>query len=386
MIFRLSFDPTTHLYSLHDAQRQFPAQGGAFTWGRFFSPQVFDDRALTGGWREMKVIFSHSTPFFLAHGGIQTLTEAVMREVAALGVEVEPERWWDERQKGDILHYIARPSLVNVRSAKQKGIKVVITENIGQTATRSPARLWAQRRMMDLARAVLPSDLLYRVNWDVYVEADALVFVVENERKTAEFLYRTPPGRCYVIPHGLDPQEIQKLAEPQPEQDYLVSMATIYPVKNTVLLAQAAHLAQIPVVFLGRPYSDNDPYFLDFKKLVDGKIVRYPGFVQGQEKFRWLRGARGFALVSHYESGCIAVHEAAAAGLPLFLSALPWADAYRNVSKATFVRPTSASEVAPRLKSFYAEAHRGTKPTFPVITWRQVGEQYVEMYRTILGK
>ena len=332
----------------------------------------------------MKIIFSHSMPFFLAHGGIQTLTEALMREVANLGVEVEPERWWDDRQRGDILHYIGRPPVGNVRAARQKGFKVVVTENMGQMAGRGFGRLWMQRCMMETARAVLPSALLDRMSWDVYREADALVFVVEYEWQAVQYLFRAPAGRGHVIPHGLDPAALERLAQPEAEQDYLVCMATIYPVKNTVLLARAAHLAQTPIVFLGNPYSTSDPYFVEFKELVDGKIVRYPGFAGGEEKYRWLRGARGFALLSQFESGCIALYEAAAAGLPLFLPERPWASqVYREVSTATFVRASSPEAVAPSLKGFYAQAHRQARPAFPILTWRQVAERYLAVYRTI---
>ena len=85
----------------------------------------------------MKVLFFYSPPFFLAHGGMQTLTEALMRELAALGVDIEPERWWDENQKGDIIHYMGRPLATVVRLARQKGFKVVMTENLDLTASRS---------------------------------------------------------------------------------------------------------------------------------------------------------------------------------------------------------------------------------------------------------
>jgi glycosyltransferase involved in cell wall biosynthesis len=333
----------------------------------------------------MKIIFSHAMPFFLAHGGMQTLTEALMRQVANLGVEVEPERWWDDRQQGDILHYIGRPPVSNVRAAKQKGFKVVVTENMGQTAGRGFSRLWMQRCMMETARAILPSAFLDRLSWDTYREADALVFVVEHEWETAQYLFRAPAGRGHIIPHGLDVEALERLAQPQAEQDYLVCLATIYAVKNSVLLARAAHLAQTPIVFLGKPYSTSDPYFVEFKELVDGKIVRYPGFADGEEKYRWLRGARGFALLSQFESGCIALYEAAAAGLPLFLPDRPWASkVYRGVSAATFVHARSPEMVAPILKVFYAQAHRRARPTFPILTWRQVAEQYVTVYRTIL--
>ena len=74
----------------------------------------------------MKVIFSHAVPFFLAHGGMQTLTEALMGEMSRLGVEVEPERWWDSNQRGDILHYMGRPPFaINIKLAHEDRKSVV---------------------------------------------------------------------------------------------------------------------------------------------------------------------------------------------------------------------------------------------------------------------
>ena len=105
----------------------------------------------------MKVIFSCNLPFALAHGGVQTQLEAIMRELSALGVEVEPERWWDESQTGDVLHYFGRPpSVHHVRFAQKKGRRVVMFENLDQTASRSRLALFGQRWLTRLARTALP--------------------------------------------------------------------------------------------------------------------------------------------------------------------------------------------------------------------------------------
>jgi len=333
----------------------------------------------------MKVVFSNSMPFFLAHGGMQTLTEALMRELAALGVEVEPERWWDDTQRGDVLHYIGRPFIANVRAAKGKGWRVALTENIGQTASRSRAQLLAQRGLTEFARRCLPGGFTNRLSWDVYQELDAMIYIVEHEWETAKFLFRANPSRGHIVPHGLEPEEIAGLAQAQSEEDYLVSMGTIYPVKNTVLLAQAARRACVPVVFLGKPYSPDDPYFREFQSLVDNKYVRYPGFASGAEKWRWLRGARGFVLLSQFESGCIAAYEAAAAGLPLLLSDLAWANkVYNNIPAVRFAPLGSAGSVAASLQGFYEGAHRAAKPTFPIRSWREVAQAYLKIYEQIL--
>ena len=332
----------------------------------------------------MRVLFSCNLPFALAHGGTQTLIESLMRELTALGVVVEPERWWDAAQQGDILHYVGRPaSALPLRLAQQAGRRVVMTEFLDQTASRSAGQLWAQRTLTQLARALVPG-LTQRMAWDVYRELDAMVYAAPHEWETAKYLFDAEPSRGHIIPHGLELPALAALREPQAEGDYLVSIATITARKNSVLLAEAARAARVPVVFLGKPYAESEEYFQRFRALVDGECVRYPGFVSEEEKIRWLRGARGFALMSQFESGCIAVYEAAAAGLPMLLADLPWAtQVYGETPGITFAAP-SARGLAAQLGQFHATARRQPRPIFPVPSWRMVAQSYLQVYERLL--
>ena len=325
-------------------------------------------------------------PFFLAHGGSQTLIEALMRELANLGVTVEPVRWWDENQTGDIIHYVGRPNRSSLRLAHEKKFKVVMTDLLDQTASRSPLRLFLQRRAIRTACTVAPH-LAGLFSWGIYKEIDVMVYAVGHEWEVAQYLFDAHPQRGHIIPHGLEEPALKQLAMPAAEEDYLVSVATIHPRKNQVLLAEAARLAKVPVVFLGKPYSPENDYFLRFKQLVEGKYVRYPGFVNEEEKHRWLRGARGFALLSQFESGCIAVYEAAAAGLPLFLPSLPWAaKSYPQARQLQLVKLRTAGQIAAELGRFYNQAHRRREPTFPVLPWREVAKEYLRLYEKVLAR
>jgi glycosyltransferase involved in cell wall biosynthesis len=335
----------------------------------------------------MKVLFSYPTPYFLAHGGAQVLTESIMKAVAGLGVEVEPERWWDEHQKGEILHYVTRPLSVNVGFAKEKGYKVMMTDLLDQTASRSRRQLFLQKIFTRFAQAVLPGGLTLRLSWDVFQKLDAMVFAVSHEWEVAKYLFNATPDRGYIIGHGLEEEDVREVSQPAPEGDYLVSVATITQRKNTLLLARSARAAQAPVIFLGKPYTQDDPYYKEFLGLVDNKYVRYPGFVTREEKYRLLREARGFVHLSQFESGCIAVYEAAAAGLPLLLSDLPWArHGYPGATRLEFVNLNSPAGIIEHLKMFYAKAHRQKEQTFPVLTWRQVGQKYIAIYEKILAE
>jgi len=102
----------------------------------------------------VKVIFSHGLPFSLAHGGLQTLIESLMRELALLGVEVEPERWWDADQAGDILHFVQRPNPGTVQLAKQKGRVTIMTEIIDEVA--SEIRFACEEVSQSLPECALP--------------------------------------------------------------------------------------------------------------------------------------------------------------------------------------------------------------------------------------
>lgn len=335
----------------------------------------------------MKVMFSHSLPFHLAHGGLQVQIEEIGRELRSMGVEVEMERWWDQTQRAEVLQYFGRPpSNAHVELAHRKGLKVVMFENLDQTASRSRFALWIQRLVTRLTSRLLPG-LTNRLAWDVYQRLDALIYVTQLEWKVAQYLFKAPPARGHVIGHGLREESLADLRRPEPPGDHLISIATITERKNTVLLAKAARRAQVPVTFLGKPYADRDPYFLQFQSLVDNQWVRYPGFVSEEEKRRLIRSARGFALLSQFESGCIAVYEAAAAGLPMLLSDLPWAtQEYGAVSRVRFTGLRDEAALATALADFYRGAHRGVHPTFPVGPWRDVARRYLAVYEKVLSQ
>lgn len=334
----------------------------------------------------MKVIFSHAVPFFLAHGGMQTLTEALMGEMSRLGVEVEPERWWNSNQRGDILHYMGRPPFaINIKLAHEKGFKVVMTETLDQTASRSSLQLWLQRQITRFARRAMPG-LVNRMAWDAYQLLDAMVYIVPIELAAAQYLFEAPPERGHVIPSGLVEEAIAELslADGMGEGDYLISLAVISERKNSLLLAEAAQKAGVPLVFLGKPLLEDD-YFKRFLSVADGKTVRYAGFVSQKEKYQYLRRARGFALMSQFESGCIAIYEAAAAGLPLLLPDLPWASkVYGHLEQVQTTPLGSVERIAEALTRFYSTASRRSEQTFPIPSWKGVAQEYIRVYERLL--
>ncbi len=86
----------------------------------------------------MKVLFNYPAAFSLAHGGAQIQIEQTAEALKKAGVEVEPLRWWDAAQRGDLIHHFARMPAEHIRLAQQKNIRVVIAELLTAQGLRLP--------------------------------------------------------------------------------------------------------------------------------------------------------------------------------------------------------------------------------------------------------
>lgn len=333
----------------------------------------------------MKILLYDDTPAYFCHGGKQVHAQKMYESLSALGVDVEYARWWDPAQRCDVIHQFGCSSAI-VNMAHEAGAKVVITHLTGSMTNSSWSKRSFHRLRNYVIRNVIPYNLSKLFPWHNVNENDALIYVSKADAETAVNVYGVSRKKIRIIPHGCDSDEIASFASgPRNKCSHLVSVGTIKPLKNSVLLAIAAKRAEVPVVFLGKPYGENDPYYKKFLDLVDGEYVIYPGHVSRQEMVRWLKKSSGFVLPSLMESGCLAVYEAAAAGLPLLLSNKPWAHIYGdNHSAIQYVDLTDEKAFADRLKSFFEISQRLDGPTFPVMTLEEIAKEYLKIYKRVL--
>lgn len=331
----------------------------------------------------MKILLHDETPSYLVNGGKQVHAQKLFENLSALGVDVEYAHWWDPTQKCDLIHSLGCSSSF-VWAVREAGVKLVLTQLVSETSLSWARRIY--RRYRNQAIRGLHSDRISSLfSWYVFPTIDALVYMYKDDLETAISIYGIPRERAYIIPHGCDENQIARLQGGlRHERSYLISMAGIVPRKNSLLLAKAAHRADVPTVFLGNPFNEDNAYYQEFLKLVDDKHVIYKGYAAGEEKNRWLTGASGFVLLSVAENGCIAIYEASAAGLPLLLPDLPWAYAYGKHSAIQHVKLNNEVLLANRLKSFFATSKRLDGLTFPILTWEEIARQYIDLYKNVL--
>ncbi|MGB7748490.1 MAG: glycosyltransferase family 4 protein [Verrucomicrobiia bacterium] len=332
----------------------------------------------------MKILIHCPLPFALAHGGHQIQIERTQAALQALGLQVEPLRWWDEKQTADLVHFFGRMPAEQIKLAHQKGLKVVMAELLTATGSRSPGQLRRQKTIKRVMEHVAPRHFVASFNWESYQLADACVALTPWEAHLMRYLFGAPAEKVHVVPNGVEDVFFQSPAAQRGK--WLVCTATIAGRKRVLELAEAAVFAKIPVWVIGKAYSETDPYAQRFFALSrqHPQIVRYEGAISDRSQLAGIyREARGFVLPSTMESLSLSALEAAACDCPLLLSDLPWARSTFG-EHAMYCPITLPERMAEYLRTFYDQAPSLKPPPKP-LTWLMAGQQLKELYEQLSG-
>jgi len=331
----------------------------------------------------MKVLLNHHIPFSLSHGGMQVQIEQTQTALQQAGVRVEPLRWWDDTQTGDVLHHFTRIPTNLLSLAQRKGMKVVMTDLLTEQGSRSRISLRLQKLFTRGAPVVLPNLMTAYFGWESYLLADACVALTPWEGHLIRYIFGAPDNKVHIIPNGVENVFLE--SSPVERGKWLVCTATITERKEVLKLAEAALSANVPVWIIGKPYSESDPYFQQFLALAKAnqEIIRYEGAVSDRNRLaRIYREARGFVLLSKWESLSLSALEAAACECPLLLSELPWAKSHFG-NTASYC-PVNGSKTTAFLRNFYHAAPQLSPPPKPA-SWAEIGVRLKNLYQQLLG-
>jgi glycosyltransferase involved in cell wall biosynthesis len=332
----------------------------------------------------MKILFNHDLPFLLARGGIQTQIEQTKAALERLGIEVEWLRWWDDGQRGDVIHFFGATPTIHLRFARAKGIPLVMTVLFTETCNRSAARLRRQGFAVRILLALpFGEGVKEQLSWRSFLLADSNVVGLEVERRVLDLVYHVPRERTAIVPLGLSASFLQAGAGLRSEP-HLICVGTITERKNCVPLAQLARRAEVPVLFVGSPYAESDPYWKEFSGLIDGRCVRHhPHVADEAQLIALLQAARGAVVMSRYENWCLAAHEAAACGLPLLVPDLPWSRECFG-DEVRYFKGNLAADVQ-ILRRFHADCPQLRAPANKLVSWEEVAVRLRDVYARVLA-
>jgi glycosyltransferase involved in cell wall biosynthesis len=334
----------------------------------------------------VKILFDHPNPFLLAHGGFQIQIEQTKKALEEIGVEVEWLRWWDDTQSADLIHYFGVPSISYLQFAKTKNIPVILTHLLTSQCNRTQLHLGIQG-VITQALLKLPGwgIIKNQLNWQSLLAAQQIIVGLEAERNVLTTVLGIPQQRISMIPLGLDEIFLQSAPSTR-SADALVCVGTITHRKNSVALARLAKRAEVPILFVGKPYSESDAYWREFQGLIDDRWVRHQSHVADPSSMVKLLGsARGAVVMSDYENWCLVAHEAAACGLPVLLQDQKWSRE-RFGDQATYFERIGFSEANVQiLKKFYEASTLLPQPQIKLYSWRDTAHQLEQLYSQILS-
>ena len=222
------------------------------------------------------------------------------------------------------------------------------------------------------------------MSWDIYRNCDQNIIGLEAERRVLQTVYGVAPGKISVVPLGLS-ENYLRAGRGARNETHLICTGTITQRKNSVELAELARGADVPVLFVGKPYSPDDPYWLRFKNLIDDRRVKYHPFVNGEaEMISLLKSSRGFVLMSQHENWCLSAHEAAACGLPLLVQNQKWSrERFGNQSRY-FETIGFSRRNAEILRKFWEEAPALAAPEIKLHGWGEVAVELEKVYGRVL--
>jgi glycosyltransferase involved in cell wall biosynthesis len=332
----------------------------------------------------MKAIIDCPIPFSLGHGGAQTQIERTKAGLEQAGVEVEFARWWDGSQTVDLIHFFGVPDNDYLALARLKNVPVILTNLFTAACNRSNLVLELQRC---LTQTVLWTSVtrnwLARPKWKAIKSADHQIVGLEAEKRVLRRVYGVPEASISCVPLGL-PDAFLQAAPGRRDEPHLICTGTITGRKRTVELARLARAAQVPVLFVGKPYSEAEAYWREFKGLVDGRIVKHHSHVgTEQEMIALLQRSRGSVIMSKYENWCLSAHEAAACGLPLLLPDQKWSrECFGNGAHYFTGQITRDVRV---LREFYERCPALPPPKVRLYSWVEVGRLIKAVYERVLS-
>jgi glycosyltransferase involved in cell wall biosynthesis len=333
----------------------------------------------------MKILLNCPLPFALAHGGMQTQIEQTLAALISIGAEAEPLRWWDDRQRGDLIHYFGVAPLDHIRHAQDKGIPVVMTNLFTEACNRTDDRLrrqgWLVRTLLNMP---FGEGIKQQLAWRSFGCCAANIVGLEAERRVLELVYGIPREKVDLVPLGLE--KIFLEAGPgKREGDYLLCVGTITRRKNSVALARLARAAQAPILFVGKPYAETEPYWQEFRGLVDGRWVRHqPHVADPAAMVALLQSARGAVVMSEFENWCLTAHEAAACGVPVLLPDQNWSRERFGNQAHYFERVGFSPRNVEILKQFYTAAPGLPAPVIQLFSWDDAARRLKIIYERVL--
>lgn len=297
----------------------------------------------------------------------------IFQTVSALGLPIVfSPIYWEEYE---LWHGSAREaSGLWRRISRAAGQRVARSLYVAWQRTKERSRpAWKlQRTLLQSASAVLPNS-----------QREALML------QKAFSLDGRFQQKVRVVPNGIDPALY--LTPPKPDSafsaqygvsDFVLEVATIYPVKNQLAVLEALFDLPEPIVFIGHPHPAHSDYALECRRRGEkrGRVV-FIDHVPHHQLPGIYALARVHVLPSWRETPGLASLEAAAAGCSIVTTTIGSASEYFG-EEAWYCHPSDTASIRRAVDSALSSTASGKlrDRVLEKYTWHRAAEATAEAY------
>lgn len=194
---------------------------------------------------------------------------------------------------------------------------------------------------------------------------------------------------CIPVPNSIEvPEYLDKLNRPDylPQGDYIVCAGAFALLKNQLTLIKAMRNSNIPIVFMGKPYSHTHDYYKKCLSLAPPNM-HFIGFKKDKEYWAVLKFAKVAVLPSGWETTGIALLEAAACGARPVTTIHGGGKEYFGIS-AEYHNPFSQSSIRTAILRAWERGRLSPSEStsFLRFSWEWTAQATYNAYQLILNK
>lgn len=332
----------------------------------------------------MKILFLTPYTLNLKLGGFESQVIEVYENLKSIGVDV---KWYYEVNSFDgfdILHVwsVDIGMLSFITTARSKGLKIVLTPMKGSRAEKN----WYLRLAKSLS--LIPQVCVtHKKNNQIINLADYVTPLCQFEAERISSVYKYPASKIKIIPNGLSEVFIGnrdvETSLTIPFDHYCLMVGRIEDNKNQLTAIQAINELGLNMIIVGKagPNSEN---YLERCKAISRNNICYWGPEYNKQKLALLYKKADLTIIpSKSEMVPLVVFESLSQKTPVICTNR--CGITGDVVPGLFFTDISVSAIKRNIvKALYFDRNKISK--MGIFSWRDIAEQYVSVYKTVLSE
>ncbi len=336
-----------------------------------------------------KIVLLPEYPLPIVYGGLEIQCVKTLDAVKKTGVNVSGIDYYKYNQSIDILHIFGNPpGMFETCFFASHDKKIVISTFFGGPKI-SRLKTSILRCLSSAAVAIGESTNYLRTKKMIGL-ADHIIVLNKDEKLFVIERYKVDPEKITIIPSGVDEVFFKSKKDvffnKYKLEDFVLFTGNIIKRKNPLNLAKAIKKVGVKGVFIGKPFSSELGYSVEFQKEIDSSSNLF--WIQGifddvELLASAYKASAVFCLPSSAESQSLSCLEAMASGKPLVIADRPYSY-QNNFNNALKCDPNNINSIAEALQKALDNKEKYSYQLAESYSWDNIAKEIIKVYEKII--